>query len=367
MSIRFDKLFEVVIRHSFYTSGVSEDFQVTPTCLCAAQLRRHGLLFRTTARGFTVLYEAVVDGEGSPHPRRPIGDHVTFSFRLRPRNPSLANYSDLPWENPAQQLYRLTNWNDNRRDSVLLLNDGDGGAFLSRHDVAEKTPLVFPVTSPSDKPAVKVEIHDDASRAGFGAPLLAKMVPVHKGVAQHTVDLRGHGPGRYVVFVDGVLWRRCYASDEIMGENVFGVVDMARHDRVPSAYQFTDPAHGHDVCAKTYTMKINNRKMLWRYLVVLKYRPDIEPEQLSIVRRSDGAKFDPDPGPPQQRADGTKVVPFTLHEPLPFCEKPLPGLQLKRTDGNGGTKTEIENLPNPSPRALGALGGQYCAEVFVYL
>jgi hypothetical protein len=365
MRTHFDKLFDVEIYHHFHESRVNEEFTVIPTRQCARELRDRGLLFRTTRGGFGLFYQAFEDEQRHPHPVNPIDDRVRFSFLLQAKNPLLSNYSEPPMADPRWYVYRLTNLNDNCHDGELLLSAKTDSRFVSSDDLVQVKPLAFPFEWLSDKQAITVEVREDFPRDGPVALVFKKTIRVNEGTAVCTVDLRRHGPGLFSLFVDDVQKHRFYGSDEIPDIGASAVLDLFRHEDVPSGYQFTDPEHNHDARGPTYTVRIKNRETRWRYRVVLKYRRDLSPEKLSVVHRDNAVAFAR--GPTEERTDGTKVVPFVSEGRLPFQDKPVEGLELRRADTNDIDKAEIENLPNPSVRSLTTVEDEYYSDVFVYL
>ncbi len=142
--------------------------------------------------------------------------------------------------------------------------------------------------------------------------------------------------------------------------------------------------NNYDVKAKTFTVKINNRQTWWKYNVVLKYRRDTKPEDLSIKIFSQPENGDtPDDSgesetdtpttkferkTPHPRPDGLTAVPFVAQGKLPLVEKPLKRIQLVKIGrGNNGPFT-IDNLTNPSVAAITKdKQGKLYSEMYVYI
>ena len=201
------------------------------------------------------------------------------------------------------------------------------------------------------------------------------------GKFNYLVDLSKHKPGKFTLYIDGVQKEQFYASDELVGESIFGLIDIFRDESVPPEYQFTNPSQNHDVVEKSYTVEINNRKTFWRYYVVLKYRlKDMEPEdwpedwpnEWSIECPSDPPQtVDPQPGNVKTVGDGMYAVPFVFEEELPLQQDPIKEIKLKRANGNvdGSKIKNIDNLPNPSIATIVpdvSLNRVY-SEIFVYV
>lgn len=352
MKIQFEKLFEIKIFHSYYKSGTSEDFDIEPTALCRNQLLNYGLLFKKTAGGFVVLYEVVEDDSGNPHPLKPIEENTKFSFTLQAKNSSLINYSNLPLNSKPNQIYHLHNLNDNQQNGSLFLTSDKTEDYMSQKDRIELISQLFQYSFESTNSSAQIEIVDDLDNLVF-----KKVVPIVEGMFNYSVDLRGYPPGKFTLKIDGAQKLEFYANDELIGKNIFGIIDIFRNDSVPQAYQFTE-TNG-DVRKKTYTVKIEKRQTFWKYYMVLKYRPDITPDSLSIdsfVRKDT-----------EILSDGNSMVPFVSSTPLSLQEKPIKGIQLKKATGNGSTSI-CKNLPNPSVRTIKPeASDKIYSEIFIYL
>jgi hypothetical protein len=370
MDIVFKKLFSVDLRHRYYKNRVSKDFLVTPTTLTQRRMLAHGLLFRQTATGMTVLYEENPDQEG---PRRALQESLRFSFTLQPRNPWLLNYSDLPLDLPPGHVYYLSNLNDNVREGQLLLTRN---AFVSPDDALELKPLVFQHRDALRGSDAEMRIKDEG-----GLVKVRQRTRVVEGYATWTIDLRGQGPGAYRMEINGTEKGRFYASEGLEGQKVFALVDLLHSPQVPEGYRFTDPDHDHAVVAKTYLVDIDNRKTFWKFYVVLKYRlkgvkpedwPAGWPEDWAVVNPArPSVKIEPRAVGIKTLADGNLAVPFVSDTPLDLQEEPVKGLVLKKVtgNGNGAAIREMGNLPNPS---VGGVvpdpgEGKVFSEVFVYI
>lgn len=374
MQIAFAKLFQVAIFHNFYTSKIGEDFRITPTDNCRRLLNKYRLLFKETATGFTVLYEIGATTNDTAHPLVPIAEEVRFSFMLQSNNPYLVNYSKLPLDVPDGRMYYLSNLNDNVKEGKLLLQAAASGDYLSSQDLIELKPQIFDYSDKSAKTSVDLEIQNQ-----FSDPLIERSIPVLEGKFSYPVKLRPYGPGQYRLLIDGGEAAKFYASDELTGKNVFGLIDIFRSSHVPAVYQFTDAANNHDVTAKNYTIQIDNRKTVWKYFVVLKYSlfkdksPDKWPAQWHQKVHISYPSAPPMNWPPlkddlRTMADGRRAIPFESHAELPLRQKPIKGIQLAPQSENDGFVSRIENLPNPSITQIkpDKSDNKIYSEIFVY-
>jgi hypothetical protein len=269
--------------------------------------------------------------------------------------------------------------NNNPQNSKLLLSAKTSSEFVSSEDNLEFEPLIFHYQAASSSTSVNVKINDQWSNT-----VTSETVAIVEGKLNFEVDLRRHGPGKFSLWVDDVEKKTFYASDELVGKNVFGLIDIFRDDRVPEDYQFTDPDNNHDVLAKTFTAKIDNRRTFWKYYVVLKYRTDIDPEDLSIeflpqTENDNDNEDDTDSGngdfttpferkPPIERSDGLMAIPFISQAVLPLQENPIKKIQLKKTSSISSGIFSIKNLTNPSVATIiKSDADQFLSEIFIYV
>ncbi|MDH3974157.1 MAG: hypothetical protein OEV42_07745 [Deltaproteobacteria bacterium] len=368
MKIEFDKLLEVNFYHNYYRAEKGEDFEVEPTALCQKELKNYGLLFKKISRGFVVLYELTDDGLGGKEPLRAIDGKVRLSFMLKSRNPYLLNYSDLPLDSKFHHIYCLHNVNDNQQSGDLLLSSATDKNHLSLDDRITLKPQLFQYGFHSENPSAQIEIIDER-----GDSVISENVSLVEGVLNYPVDLRGRRPGRFTLKIDGQIELVFYASHELTGESVFGIIDIFSNDDVPEAYRFID---GESVAPKKYMVKIKRRQTYWKYCVAFKYYERDEhfkAENLSISHPDPSVKFDS-----QGVFDGDDVVPveiFISDKELAFTEEPVKGidLKLKKSGQGGGHGNVIElkkNLPAPSVNQIvkpDESGSNIYSEIYIYV
>ncbi len=376
MKFEFPRLFDVEIHHHYYTTKISRDFVITPTRACQSLMRDYELLFRTTARGFSVYYAREEMNAGPSHPLKPIEENVKFSFMLRSRKRYLLNFSNLPLDIPSGAIYYMNNLNDNIQQDALLLTADANSEFLTALDAIEFKPLVFQHRFESQNPSAEIEILDEHSNT-----VIQKTVGAVDGEFNHRVDLRRREPGRYTLYIEGAPEDRFYAGDERIGRDIFALIDIYHHDNVSESYRFTDPLNNHTPLPKTYVVKIDNRKTFWKYYLVLKYRlndqtpeewPADWPGNWTIAIPSDPPiAIGPRVDEIRTMADGALATPFVSDVELPMLEKPVKGIRLESSNGNGnsGGIREIENLPNPSAASITPddSDNKIYSEVFVYV
>ena len=376
MDVIYKKLFSIRLSHRYYTSGQCADIRIKPTPRCAQLLKDYGLMCVETAQGLTVRYPAVARPQDRLLPLKPISETIGFAFILQSKNPYLLNFSDLPLNIGPSSVYQVDNLSANVQDGKLLLSADGEAPFVSVRDVIALRPQLFNYQAVHGGGAAAVEIRD-----AWDATLVQDTVPVVEGVLNFRVDLQRKLPGVFNLLVDGLPQLTFYADDQLTRHNVFGLVNIYRDDRVPAAYQFTDPGQEHAVLPKTYRLAFNRRRTFWKYYVALKYRlkdltpdkwPQDWPDDWKIIYTPDpSVDITPDAGKIKTLTDGTLAVPFTADKALPLREAPIKNVQLKKTGpgANASGIREIDHLPNPSVRGIvpDASDGKIYSEVFIYV
>ena len=348
MQIIYDTLFKVALSHNYYDSdngrSVADDLEISPTAACLRSLKNYGLLFKKNGQGFSVLYEAE-KGEGDALvPRRTIEEPVRFSFVVKTRTPWFLNFSQLPIpEDGPPKIYRVHNRQDNQQGGELLLTADYAAEFLSEKDRIEVKPLLFHERFETE------DTHAEMQVVSEKGDLVAdeKVFPVEKAV-DFVVDLKKASPGKYTLKKNGTKIRDFYADDELIGENVFAVIDIFDEDSVSAAYRFTD--ENHSVAPKTYKIKIDNRKVFWKYLVVLKYRTQIDTADLSVALSGNGSAFSKLPD--TVLSNGLTAAPFVSNDEMGLTAKPVKGIKLTCDAKGTADDFEIANLPNGRPETI---------------
>ena len=376
MDATYKELFRITLSHHYYTSGQCADIRIEPTPRCRQLLKDYGLLCVGTTQGVTVRYPAVAGPSNQSIPLKPISEAVGFAFILQSENPYLVNFSELPLNTGSSVVYHFNNLTTNIQDEKLLLSADSGSPFVSALDTIEWRPQQFDYRADHGAATAAVEIQDAWDRI-----LVQETVAVVEGVLNYRIDLRRTSPGQFNLLVDGVSQLKFYADDQLIGRKIFGLINIYRDDRVPSAYQFTDPAQQHTVVPKTYRLEIDKRKTFWKYYVALKYRlknqtpdewPADWPADWEIVYTPDPAvHIEPDAAKIKTLTDGTLAVPFIADTALPLQEAPFKSVQLKKTGpgNNASGIREVDHLPNPSVKTIVPDDSDHkiYSEVFIYV
>ncbi len=378
MEARYPVLFKILYRHEFHRNkdgkytGLDLDLHIVPTRECQTMMARLGLLFRATPGAISVLYSAYREGD-QIHPLKPLSMPLAFSFEVVAHNPYLVHYSDLPLDHAASSIYYLNNLHANQQsvdgEDELLLSANDAEPYLSAADALVLRRSVFSYACRRQADTVALRIDDHNALPVFSRQLRkldeAKTSGERDFAAQ--LDLRALGKGRYSLFIDGELQEHFYINDELGSRKPFAVIDIWHSPDVDEDFRFADESGA--VSTRTYTLRLNRRETVWKYLVGLKYRKDLDPLDLEVVSDSVSATFTRRAS--YRLADDTLVVPFDSGSTLlPLKKEATKGIKLIRTiagHGHGNSSSEEIPLPNPQVANLKTGDGTIYSEVYFYV
>jgi hypothetical protein len=380
MSLIYRPLFNIQFFHEFYKnndgdySHLDEDIQVVPTVQCQKEMINQGLLFRTTPGGYTVLYRAYKE-DNVEKPLIPLTESRKFSFQLFSRSPYIIHYSSLPLEGKKPGIYYLSNLEDNIQGNngtnELLLTKDTSDPYLSSQDEINLRPsqFIYEFKKASDSATISLEdrqsnivYNENLAKLDDGTTALDKNFRIN-------LDLRSQKTGLFTLKIDDVETETFYLDKSLLTKKPFGLIDIFYHADVPADYQFADTLG--NVSSKTYTVRLNYRKTIWKYLVGLKYRDDIDPADLEIVSDVFPATFTQQTS--YKLADNTIVIPFDSGTTtIPLTKEPIKGIKLKRTiaghgSGSGNSSTEETPLPNPEIANIKTANGKIYSEVYIYV
>jgi hypothetical protein len=358
MRLQYDTLFEVEITHNYFGAGGLNPFSIEPTPSCARGLRDGGLLFRETRTGFCVLYEYRASGPDRI-PARSLPEDLKLTFVVSSKSPHLSSYSLLPLGDPEKGIYVLNNLRGTVRNGKYLLTSDEANSFMTGGDRALLRPQRFSYALDNDGAKHVVVVMDAVG-------VVARRIAVDTAIspAECDVDLSRHQPGLYTLSVDGGECLEFYADSDLFARSPFAVIDLIFGRSVPPG--FSPINDDGSVTRKRYTIAIDKRKTYWRYLVVLKYRFGLHPEDVAITYPDPAVVFVR--GEVRTTAEGLTVVPFTSDRELPLQRKAVTGITLQK-NGNGGAPFAVENLPNASFENLvpDVTTGRIYSDVYVYI
>jgi len=358
MEIVFDKLCNVLITHNFYDDETSSDFIVEPTNLTKKYLTKQSLLSRQTSQGFNISVQ--MEESASFSPFKNIDGMKKLSFILTLKNPYFTNFTDLPLSVNPFQVYHLSNRNNNKQNSNLLLSADTANEYVSTEDLLTVKPKTFTYSVSNTNASATVSIADIDDNT-----VMSETVTVIENKLNYLVYLNTYPPGRYKLLVDGSLALDFYADDSLLYKNIFGIVDIYFDDAVSSDYKLIDS--GGDISSKNYYIKFNSRKTYWKYLITLKYRSSIDPDDLSLEYPDSTNTFVKQAS--TTLSDGLTAVPFISNQEITFSEEPIKGIKLEKSNTNGGGSFEVNNLPNASIKNIkpDKTNNKVYSEIFIYV
>jgi hypothetical protein len=386
MSLLYRPLFNIKFFHEFYKNNndkythVDEDITVSPTPECAKELANQGLLLRITNGGFTVLYRAHLE-DNIEKPLIPLTEPRKFSFQLFPKKPDFIYYSSLPLDGKNPGIFYLSNLEDNIQSNngtqELLLVKDHSKPYLSSLEEFISRPSQFSYQFKKAADSALLTVEDRQANIVY-SKTLQKLddgaTTVDKNFTA-SLNLSARKSGLYTLKVDAVEQEKFYLDGSLTARPPFGLIDIFYHPDVPVAYQFADSAG--NVASKTYIVRLNNRETIWKYLVALKYREDLNADDLEIVSDIFPATFTRQPS--YMQGDNLTVIPFDSGSTtLPLKKEPLKGIKLKRTisnhghghdddQGHGNSSTEETALPNPQISNIKTANDEVYSEVYIYV
>jgi len=356
MDIHFEELVRLQINNDFYKQGYGDDFEILPGPGTQQILIDYGLLFRKVPNGAVVLYE--LDPSGTA-PLRPISESLCFRFLLRNRSRNLYHYTNLPLDDILGSIFHLHNLQNNQQDDELLLTSDTLAKYLTEDDQVPVRPPWFEYAFTAIGTSAQVQVLDF-----FGETVQEAQVTKQDGIFSLPIALQAHPPGRYRLLVNASPELDFYTGPSLAGQGCTGIIELFRDDGVPAPYRFTSGTG--DAQPKTYVINLQCRVTYWKYLVVLRYRTGVDPDDLSILHPDDGVVFNRQTS--TVSSDGATVVPFISNIPLQLQANPTSGIQLTYSNGNGGD-LQIDHLPNaPTSRIVpDPSEGKIYSEIYYYI
>ncbi len=364
MIIKYEILFEVVVRNEYYSEKVSTDFEISPTSECTEMLNRYSLIFRQTESGFKIFAQ-VVPKTTPPKLFTPFkGKSLKFEFEVQSHNPYLDGISKIPDFNPSNELFYFSNLREDIDGGINYLGDqikdsriGDPIKLISTNNLNYKldNPVNSAEFSLSDifdnlytLPNTGFLFIDPGDKIDSFQHDLGKVPGIKSGRYLMTDNLPGKLP--------------FYYNRSLFGKKVFGIVEIFTNtselisppaNQVPLAYQFID---NDEITGKgNYNIGLESSEYKWMY----------------VCRKN-----------PENSANGIEVNKLTVTAPVAFSnvggddveerrilsDDPIPSSEERINVSLKHDSTKILDLPNPSMDSiLKKNNGDKYFEIFIYV
>jgi hypothetical protein len=324
--VKYLPLLALQLVHAYYTDGRCPDFELEPALATEQLLKNHRCVLKPLSDGLRVLM-AVTDDDV---PFIPLSAEVTFTFRLRLRNPDFALFTDLTAIN--QKLAPLYTDAGSNGDNPAQLTLTSRQAW-STEQFAVGQPVSAEQFTLSGRPLREVQPADfdleaEADMAITHYDAVAKIITVDSAAA-----------------AAGDSFEITYPTMPPRARDVLAEVDLTYNGTWP------DPADGPQV----FQIAFNPKQARWSYYVVTD-RPEaefrIEDRATSPLLFSLGNQTDlnqqPDPTDEVARTLAAQYPTmqrfrFVSDEPVPCRQAARKSIQLRLDD-----QPVLETLPNPS-------------------
>lgn len=330
-------LFRVELSHSYYTNGVSRDFDIYPTQETAAWLHENNLIFRRDDTGMRVFYTDTKNSSPSV-PFTPF-DAVQLRFMLFLKSTeTFFNITDLVIDNEVYTSGQL-----------LLLKNNAFQEELDLSLVNGVRPFVFSYVFPqvTATPATakgQIEVIDPLGRTvPLSSPDPLEVIPDLEGVFSYPMDLTGFPRGEYTfkTTVDNLdlIEKRVYVDNRVLAEKPFGLVTI----NLPAS---TDDFQPNTVFKAT----LNKKEPVWKYFLLMKnFNPAAG---YSVVDSLIGSTYTFTEKAPVE-INGITTLVFESDQQIPLSEIPLNTIQLL----NNTAQVLIDGLANPTINVISSNPG----------
>ncbi len=274
MELIYRSLLSFEFRHEYFRN-LSTTFNYAPQRETFELMRKSGLLFKKTENGFTVLYQAV-KGEGDQLiPLRSLPENFAFRFWITAILPCAGIVPDLPLMRAGSRILYFDNVHDRKDGSTLYLNaDAPTDSFAGENDIVTMAFGTWRNEQAVSEP-VPVRVQDV-----FGNVIHVLVSQPVEGKVRSQLDLAGIGKG-FIRLTPGTGDAESfYVPESVPPAKVFAAIDFYAGAGIPPAYAFTD--ENGEPLPKTFTSRVENRKSIWRYVVVPRFNTSLTAALLTI-------------------------------------------------------------------------------------
>jgi hypothetical protein len=343
MNTDFLPVFNIELRHSFYTDALCSDFELFPLAETQLLMRNRQAIFsfRKTFGKMMMLADATTVTTAA----HPISGTDALLFGMTLLNPALANIT-TEWPSP-KKIFLFTNADN-------LTDPATSAVTLSRQEISLSPKVIVHAINESVAGTATLKNDTGALVATqtFGTGLNGTELPF---------DVQHLPSGLYTVTettTDGPVDYLYYADNQLLFKNIFGLIRIVNQPAFPFSYD------GKPVYRVSFTPK----SAQWKYYVVAPAMSGADIGNLSVVQTGAGSsaivftKTYPVPAAdktaPILSTDTSKVALFTSNLSLAYQQAPRKQIELRK-----GSATVLSNLPNPDIRqpATGT------TEMFIYV
>ncbi len=274
LKVKYSELFKVSVAQPFYQNAVCQkyttdprpDLEFIPTKECIQRMSRLNLLYKKEDQhgGFTIWgsIEGTSGGNDLLKFKPMKSDALTFLVLLR--NPSLANFNDLPQTSLAQAYYFTNQLIDlaASRDDLHLSNDllGVKSADTIRVTFGTYTYMSMVPVAPG---TARVK------HLPSGREMLPKSLLTESGKSYLIFDLSSLAPGKCQLLIGGIITEEFYYGGVVADVPIFGIVDFSLDPALQANYRIVEPDGSITPQRPAYRLRFISRQTLWRYRLIL--------------------------------------------------------------------------------------------------
>ena len=332
-------LFRVELNHSYYTDGVSRDFDIYPTQETATWLHENKMIFRRDDTGMRVFYTDTKNTDPSV-PFTPF-DAVELRFMLFLKSTeTFFNITDLMIDSEVYTSGQLLLLKNNAFAEELEISLVNGvKPFVFSYVFPKETPDPVPPTARG-----QIEVIDPLGRnVTPDSPDPQDVIPNPEGFFSYPIDLTGFPRGAYTfkTKVDDLdlIEKQVYVDNRVLAENPFGLISI----QLPASANEFEPD-------TVFKATLNQKEPIWKYYLLMK---NLNPEAgYSVVDSQDGSTYTFTEEDPVE-INGITTLVFKSDQQIPLSEIPLNKIRLL----DNTAQVLIDGLANPTINVISSSPG----------
>lgn len=354
MDFNYKTLFRLSFQHNYYGSGVLSGVSVKVAPETALALQNYGLAWKQAKDQMVVLYD-VEDANSESKLKDLVEDGVKLKFMVFVEEPTLLNFTDLPFEGGQDSLYFFSNATATKKnDGNTLMLSKD--AYVSSNDkvkVFQSAVKIGQSDVQKSNNAVIIDIFKDKTDANY---------TVKEGFVE--VSLPNGGTGFYT-YSDGNGAVPLYVDGDLGWKLPFSIIEIHFDKKVDESHR--PVKNNGKIEPMNYVIGFNSRSVFWKYYIMSAHLRDLE--GLVIANGKADIEF---VGPNKEQVLGRlESESFISNKALPFSEQRKYRFQLHKNfdKKRGAGKIVMKSLPNPDPTRLKPMDGQpgqYYTEIYIY-